>query len=174
MSTPPRLLAVLGALCLASVSGCASGGGDSASAYATPSAAAAPGASAQLAANSEGARIPDQGRRVIYTADISLTVADITAWQRELDQLVTGHHAYLSGNDFGGEPGSPRTGVWQVRVPVATFQDFVAGVQKAGEVQRVKTDSQDVSEEYVDAESRLKFDLQNPRLRVGLVSTFNS
>lgn len=152
MSTPPRLLSILGVLCLACLSGCASGGGDSASAY--PAQPAAPGASAHLAARTEA--IPDPGRRVIYTAEISLTVAEIAAWQRDLDRLVADHHAYLSANDFGGEPGAPRTGVWQVRVPVATFQDFVTAVQKAGEVQRVKTDSQDVSEEYVDAESRLK------------------
>lgn len=155
MSTPLRLLSVLGVVCLACLSGCASGSGDSASTYPKAS-PPAPGASAQLAASTEGAAIPDPGRLVIYTADISLTVADIAAWQRELDQLVATHHAYLSGNDFGGEPGSPRAGVWQVRVPVAAFQDFVVAVQKAGEVQRVKTDSQDVSEEYVDAESRLK------------------
>jgi hypothetical protein len=154
MSTPPRLFSIFVLLCLGCLTGCARGG-DSASAYTSAPAASAP-ASAQLAASTEGAAVPDPARRIIYTAEIALTVADITGWQRELDRLVAIHRAYLSGNDFGGEPGSARTGVWQVRVPVASFQDFLAAVQKAGEVQRVKTDSQDVSEEYVDADSRLK------------------
>ena len=45
---------------------------------------------------------------------------------------------------------------WRVRVPVAHFEAFASAVARLGEVRRNHVGSQDVTEEYVDLEARIR------------------
>lgn len=94
-------------------------------------------------------------RRIIYTAEVSLVAQDLTAAEKELVRLVKAHAGYIAQTETGGTPGVPRTGRWKARVPVGQFDAFMAALTRLGEVQRIHTDSQDVSEEYYDVEARL-------------------
>lgn len=95
-------------------------------------------------------------RKIIYTADVDLVVEDFDAIPSEVKKLADRFGGYIAGSNVSGSPGSPRSGEWTIRVPVERFDEFLAAAQQLGEVRSVRTNSQDVSEEYYDIESRLR------------------
>lgn len=128
------------------------------------SGSAAPGSEAQYAeaaptAASDSpvsdAAPPNVPRRIIYTAEVELTAERLTDAEPALVRLVKEHGGYLASSNVSGRPGEARSGVWKARVPVQRYDSFMAAVTRMGEVQRVQSDSQDVSAEYYDAKARL-------------------
>lgn len=99
---------------------------------------------------------PALPRRVIYTADLRLIVQDLTAVEEQIRKLVAEHKGFIAQSESSGRTGAPRDGFWKVRVPVAGFDDFVAGVQRLGVPEKSRTDSKDVSEEFYDLQARIK------------------
>jgi hypothetical protein len=96
-------------------------------------------------------------RKIIYTASVEITVEKFEAAEQELLQLVKAQDgAYIAKSDVRGSPGTPRSGTWTIRVPVAGFEAFKQAVAGLGELQRNQTDSQDVTDEYYDLGARIK------------------
>lgn len=95
-------------------------------------------------------------RKIIYTAEIELVAGDLEKTRRELVRRVKAHGGYLSDTALSGSTGESREGTWTVRIPVDRYEAFVEEVSRLGEVQALRTGSQDVSEEFYDIESRLK------------------
>jgi Domain of unknown function (DUF4349) len=132
--------------------------------------AAVPGAVATMARDAagarqdqalkEGARGPDAlaepERKIIYTARVELRVADLDAARGHLDALLAEVKGYVAKSDEAGRAGGVRAGTWKVRVPVGTYHDFLARVQAFGELVNKSSDAQDVTEEFVDTEARLR------------------
>jgi hypothetical protein len=154
-------LAIVGTL-----AGCA-GKSDNFSTASSPassdaSAAKSSASSEPMAGSAAGAGIsPAQinsriARKIIYTAEVSLVVEKLNPAQQKLLALVRRFKGYVAETNVGGQSGAPRTGIWEVRVPVDGYQNFLDAVTKIGEVQTVSSNSQDVSEEYYDIEARLK------------------
>jgi hypothetical protein len=115
-----------------------------------------PGGRADSMATSTGSELPaTTPRKIIYNSEVELTVEQLSSAEQDLERLAKAHKGYVAETDVSGAPGSPRSGRWKIRVPVEEFQAFMAAVIKVGEVQRIHTDSQDVSEEYYDLEARL-------------------
>jgi hypothetical protein len=100
--------------------------------------------------------LPGLPRKIIYTADITLVVKDLTKAEGGLKALLKQHGGFVASSDLSGTPGTPRSGTWTVRVPVDRFEDFKAGAVSLGEIQNSRTDSQDVTEEFYDVAARLK------------------
>jgi hypothetical protein len=100
-------------------------------------------------------------RLIIRNGSISMIVEDTRAAQQSVEELVTemaGEGAYVvSSEEYGGvEGGSPHIGM-TIRVPAAHFDqamDRLAGL--AVEVVARNESGQDVTEEYVDIETRLE------------------
>jgi hypothetical protein len=95
-------------------------------------------------------------RKIIYTAEVQLIVEKFNSIPAEVEALAKRFAGYVAGSTVTGLPGRPRSGQWTIRVPVDRYEEFLAAVQKLGEVHRVSTDSKDVSEEYYDLESRIR------------------
>ncbi len=95
-------------------------------------------------------------RKIIYTARVELHVVDLDEARGKLDALLAEVKGYVSKSDEGGRSGGTRAGTWKVRVPVGAYHDFLARVQGFGELINKTSDAQDVTEEYVDLEARLK------------------
>jgi hypothetical protein len=95
-------------------------------------------------------------RKIIYNADVSLIVDNLSPAQRKLLILVRQYKGYIAESSIGGESGEPRSATWKIRVPVNGYQNFLDAVTKIGEVQTVSSNSQDVSEEYYDIDARLR------------------
>jgi hypothetical protein len=95
-------------------------------------------------------------RKIIYTARVELHVANLDEARGKLDALLAEVKGYVAKSDEGGRTGGARAGTWKVRVPIAAFHDFLARVEGFGELVSKTSDAQDVTEEYVDLEARLK------------------
>ena len=102
-----------------------------------------------------GPEVPTE-RKIIYTARVELHVANLDEARAKLDALLAEVKGYVAKSDEGGRTGGTRAGTWKVRVPVGAFHDFLARVQTFGELVSKTSDAQDVTEEYVDLEARLK------------------
>src|SRR5687768_705961 len=122
--------------------------------------AAGDAAARQGAARNEAGGVPDIAaepeRKIIYTARVELRVADLDAARDKLDALLAAAKGYVTKSDESGKTGTFRMGTWKVRVPVAKFQGFLTDVQALGELISKSSDAQDVTEEFVDTEARLK------------------
>lgn len=105
------------------------------------------------------AAIPPAGalaRKIVYTADVELAVDDFGDMPDRIEKLVREFNGYIAHSSISSSPRRPRSGNWTARIPAARFSDFLAAVRGLGEVQRVGTDSKDVTEEFYDVETRIK------------------
>lgn len=95
-------------------------------------------------------------RRVIYTADVSMQTRDFTHAERSLPVLVEELGGYLTDVSLNRQQGEQRSGRWQARVPAEHFHEFLEGLDKLGVPERRQVSGQDVTEEYIDLETRLQ------------------
>jgi hypothetical protein len=103
-----------------------------------------------------GAGQPPADRKIIFSADVYLKVADFAKAEKELLQILDASHGFIARADVSGTVGSSRQGTWRVRVPVAGFAEFREAVKNIGEVVRFTADTREVTEEYFDLQSRIK------------------
>jgi hypothetical protein len=95
-------------------------------------------------------------RKIIYRATVELVVDNFDPVQKKVDSLVERYHGYLAKSNVSGRPGVPRSGRWTIRVPVDRYSEFMAAARDVGEVRRIGSDSQDVTEEFSDVEARIR------------------
>lgn len=95
-------------------------------------------------------------RKIIYTARVELHVINLDESRDKLEAILAEVKGYVAKSDESGRTGMMRSGTWKVRVPVVKFHEFLARVQTFGELVSKTSDAQDVTEEFVDTEARLK------------------
>ena len=101
-------------------------------------------------------KAPTALRKIVYNAQISLVAESIGAISATISGLVKGSGGYISDTDESSDPRQQKHASWTVRIPVESFETFVQKVGKLGELQQSKINSEDVTEEYVDLEARIK------------------
>jgi len=94
--------------------------------------------------------------RIIYTATIDVIVRELDAARTEVDTLLAAHKGYVAKSEVRNDSGTRRTATYSLRVPVDSFPALVAALTGLGVPERNAVDSQDVSEEYVDVQARIK------------------
>jgi hypothetical protein len=103
----------------------------------------------------DGQETPLQ-RKVVQTGYLDIIVPDFDVAHEELKELFALHKAVIVKSEFAGSAGARRGATWTVRVPVDDFQAFVDEVVHLGKPVRHSTEAQDVTEEFVDLEARIK------------------
>lgn len=125
-------------------------------AAAAPQEPAAPGGAVkQGKANDEPAKAPVP-RKIKYTAEVRLIVEELSKAEAQLKTALDDAKGYVAQSEVTGSPGTIRAGVWRVRVPVSHFESFRAALRKLGEVEKDRSDSEDVTEEYYDLQAHIK------------------
>jgi hypothetical protein len=95
-------------------------------------------------------------RMIVRTGDMSLVVEDITQASHEIAQLAARFDGYVVSSSISGEEEDMR-GWISIRVSDDKFDQALAELRNlAVRVKSESTNSQDVTEEYVDLEARLK------------------
>lgn len=89
-------------------------------------------------------------RKIVYTATVETVVEDMEQSRADLRALLKEHKGYVAHSDETGKPGKQQRCSWTLRVPVATFDDFLAAIGKLGELQRRTLGSDDVTDRYHD------------------------
>ncbi|MCD6300407.1 MAG: DUF4349 domain-containing protein [Dehalococcoidales bacterium] len=95
-------------------------------------------------------------RMIIRTGEMSLVVKDVIDARDEIAQLAVNFGGYVVSSRIWGEEEEMR-GRISIRVPDDKFEPVLSELSNmAVRVESESTDSQDVTEEYTDLESRLK------------------
>ena len=95
-------------------------------------------------------------RKIVYTADVDIVVEEFDQVPSQVKDLAEQHRGYIARSNIHGRPGSPRSGEWTIRVPVANYEEFLAAARELGETRSVRTDSDDVTAEFYDVEARIR------------------
>jgi Domain of unknown function (DUF4349) len=95
-------------------------------------------------------------RKIIYTANVHLIVADFAKGEQELHKLVQASKGYFAKEETSGTAGSTQQGTWKVRIPTPKFSEFREAIKKIGELVRYSSDANEVTEEYFDLQVRIK------------------
>lgn len=174
--TIPRLLAALAAAAL--LAGCGSSGRGAASSAAatydmsaaeTSEAASAEAAPQEAYGGSVDSVLDptaDTGRKIVYTAYLSMEATDFDGARDALLAAVEANGAYLEYTDQSGsaKEGS-RYASYTVRVPADNYRAFLEAAGEAGSLLSMSESAQDITSGYIDVEARLSA-LENQRDRL--------
>ena len=107
--------------------------------------------------NSEIDTTSETNRMVIYNANISLIVKNYQEVENAIEKKATNLGGYVVESSIYNNGSDSISGNLIVKVPQKSFQSFLNDVEETGIKLTEKTISgNDVTEEYVDLESRLK------------------
>ncbi|MBA7664830.1 hypothetical protein ES703_72894 [subsurface metagenome] len=99
---------------------------------------------------------PTEERMIVRTGEMSLVVQDVIGARDEIAQLAVSYGGYVVSSHISGEE-RDRVGYITIRVPDDKFELALAELRNLSvRVTSESTDSRDVTEEYVDLQSRLK------------------
>lgn len=101
------------------------------------------------------AQEPAPSRRVIRTGQIAIEVEKFDDAARRLLVIAETAGGFIADSSYTEEGGAPR-GTFVLRVPAPRFSEAVRQVEALGTVQRRQIGGQDVTEEYVDLEARIR------------------
>lgn len=124
--------------------------------YPTPMPTPAPMAPGEVP--SYGGNVPPVSgdRMIVRTGDMSLVVEDVLNSRDEIARLATRLGGYVVSSSISGEEKELR-GWISIRVPDDKFEQTLSELRSlAVRVKSENTNSQDITEEYVDLQSRLK------------------
>lgn len=125
---------------LAALAGCSSRGG-----------AAYGGAPETEAALSAPLQSKTAGRLLVWTADFSLEVADVAKARQQLSERIIGLGGYVEETSEYGSSSQSLV----LRVPKDHFETALSSVEQSGTVLARHVKGEDVTEQYVDVETRL-------------------
>ena len=96
-------------------------------------------------------------KMIIYNAELSLVVKDSGVAQEEITKMVEGVGGYVSNSSSYAYSGGLRRITLTLRLPAEQFNETMSALREmAMEVTQENIGSQDVTQEYVDLESRLR------------------
>ncbi|MEQ6376570.1 DUF4349 domain-containing protein [Bacillaceae bacterium S4-13-56] len=100
----------------------------------------------------------DSNRKIIYEANVRIEVNDFAKAENDIQSEIDKVGGYMVESQiYGGGEDSLKEGRIKARIPVEKFDEFLAIVENGGwKLIEKHVDSDDVTEEYVDLESRLK------------------
>jgi hypothetical protein len=125
------------------------------------------------AAYDEAAPMPSEttdvefDRKIIKTARISIEVDDFDPAATAVEQLALAAGGFVSNSNSYITAEGQKRGTVTIRVPAEGFESVLEEVKKLGEVKSTSSSGQDVTEEYIDLDIRLKnYQRQEERLLV--------
>jgi hypothetical protein len=110
----------------------------------------------QLGDTSTSAAPAGISRKIIYDAQVDLVAESVDPITKKVGALVQEARGYIAEQNVTGSPGVQRSMRWRIRIPVEQFESFVDSIVSLGELERNNRTSQDITEQYVDIEARIK------------------
>jgi len=146
------------ALAIVAAAGC-SAGDDASSGAAGIKAAdvrAATPAAAGVRLASKLSQATVQPKKIIYRGEATLDCEDLDKATQKLLGKVKSLGGYVGDASASGTRGTARQASWTVRVPAERYQDLLKALPGIGELRSSSQKADDVSEEFYDAQARLK------------------
>jgi len=98
---------------------------------------------------------PSADRKLIQTGTTSLEVDDLPATITALRGLAAAANGFVAGSNVREGTAGARSGSVTLRVPASAFEETRAGVRGLGRVLSSRSESVDVTREYVDLQTRI-------------------
>jgi uncharacterized protein DUF4349 len=98
--------------------------------------------------------LPPIGPSVIKTADLQVEVDGLDAAMDGATRVATRYGGFVVSSATEGE--ESQRGSVMIRVPSDRFEEALGDLRGLGEVQRQRVEGQDMSQEFVDLEARLR------------------
>jgi glucan-binding YG repeat protein len=99
----------------------------------------------------------NEGRMVIYNAELSISVKDFQIALKSLEEKAAHYNGYIVESNSYKEGEEHTGGAMKIRIPADSFQSFLHDAEGvAAETLERSVSGQDVSEEFVDLESRIR------------------
>lgn len=95
-------------------------------------------------------------RQIIYRATLQLVVEDFSGVPDRVETVAQQHGGFIADSTLQGASGSPRSGTWTIRVPVKKYGQFLEDAEDLGEFRRLRTESEEVTAEYYDVQTRIR------------------
>jgi hypothetical protein len=130
-------------------------GGKEATSRAAPSATPAPASPAKSGAQPVAATETQPDRMLIWKAALTVEVDDVKEAAARATVVTEKAGGYVEQKSDSGEK-DDKSACLTIRVPADKFKSAVAGLENLGTVTDRNVTGQDVTEQYVDVEARLK------------------
>jgi hypothetical protein len=98
----------------------------------------------------------DMERKIIQTARISIEVGNFDSASAAVEQLALASGGFVSNSNSYVSDDGHKQGTITIRVPEEGFLGVLEEVKKLGEIKSTSSSGQDVTEEYIDLDSRLR------------------
>jgi hypothetical protein len=112
----------------------------------------------------EGGSVSDAGelplpsqvdQRIIMVSTLSVTVRDVSAAFEDAGAIAAAAGGFVASSSFGHQDGQD-TATVTLRVPGHAYADALARLRKLGDVEKEDSNTNDVTEQYTDLQSRLR------------------
>jgi large-conductance mechanosensitive channel len=108
--------------------------------------------------SADGGALPPvlANRKLVRTASLTLQVPNTEEALKTLDQLAVSLGGFTGDTSVSRHGDGSQSASVTLRVPVARFAEALQKVRALGQVEHVQTTVQDVTDEYVDLDARLR------------------
>ena len=95
-------------------------------------------------------------QKVIYEAELDVYVKEITKTEEQIKKYLAEHGGYIVHSNVHKEENQPLSGYYTIRIPSKKLDELIKQVENVAiQIERKMVSGQDVTEEFVDLQSRL-------------------
>ncbi len=107
-----------------------------------------------------GHEAPAMNLKIIQTGDVTVQfkAGQLDEGFSDISAMASSLGGYVLSSNMSGGSRYARTGHVAIRIPNAKFGEALRQIKHGGKVQSINISTEDVSQEYVDAKSRLRHD----------------
>ncbi|HEY4951366.1 MAG TPA: DUF4349 domain-containing protein [Candidatus Acidoferrales bacterium] len=96
------------------------------------------------------------GPMIVQTASLNILATNYDEASASIEKLATAHGGYVEKLDAKAQTGNAREMSAALRIPTNQLDGFLADVRKLGHVEEENRSNEEVSDQYVDLQARLK------------------
>jgi hypothetical protein len=96
------------------------------------------------------------GPMIVQTASLNILATNYDQASAAIDKLAAAHGGYVEKLDAKAQTGNARELTASLRIPTKHLDGFLADVRKLGRVEEETRSNEEVSDQYVDLQARLK------------------
>jgi Domain of unknown function (DUF4349) len=96
------------------------------------------------------------GPMIVQTASLTVLATNYVEASAAIEKLAAAHGGYVEKLDAKAQTGNARELTASLRIPAKQLDGFLADVRKLGHVEEETRSNQEVSDQYVDLQARLK------------------
>lgn len=95
-------------------------------------------------------------RKIIYTANLNLTVESFGGVADSIVRLSQQFGGFVARANISGNTGDSRQGSWTLRVPTEQYRAFLASAGDLGEISSLNEQTKEVTAEFYDVDARIR------------------